>query len=85
MIRRGIHCTIVVSGSIGKISVGMKRKEALQIIKDALGDKAKDKRTTLNKAVTLLEDWVVWEDEDLDRIIIETIEEFEKEENDYIS
>ena len=63
----------------------MKRKEALQIIKDALGDKAKDKRTTLNKAVTLLEDWVMWEDEDLDRIIIETIEEFEKEENDYIS
>ena len=63
----------------------MKRKEALQIIKDALGDKAKDKRTTLNKAVTLLEDWVMWEDDKLDRIIIETIEEFEKKENDYIS
>lgn len=62
----------------------MKKTEAMQIIKQELGDKLGDKRTKLNKAVTLLDDWAKWDEARIEKIIDETIEEFEGKENDYI-
>lgn len=62
----------------------MKKTEAMQIIKQELGDKLGDKRTKLNKAVTLLDDWTKWDEARIEKIIDETIEEFEGKENDYI-
>ena len=55
----------------------MKKTEAMQIIKAELGDKLGDKRTKLNKAVTLLDDFVKWDEARIEKIIDETIEEFE--------
>lgn len=55
----------------------MKKTEAMQIIKQELGDKLGDKRTKLNKAVTLLDDFVKWDEARIEKIIDETIEEFE--------
>lgn len=62
----------------------MKKTEAMQIIKNELGDKLGDKRTKLNKAVRLLDDWTKWDEARIEKIIDETIEEFEGKENDYI-
>lgn len=62
----------------------MKKTEAMQIIKQELGDKLGDKRTKLNKAVQLLDDWTKWDEARIEKIIDETIEEFEGKENDYI-
>ena len=65
----------------------MKKTEAMQIIIDELcrhcSDQLRDKRTKLYKAVRLLDDWVKWDEARLEGIIDETIEEFEKKENDY--
>lgn len=57
----------------------MKKTEAMEIIKQELGDKLGDKRTKLNKAVTLLDDFVKWDEARLEKIIDETIQEFEDE------
>lgn len=57
----------------------MKKTEAMQIIKAELGEKAEDKRTKLNKAVTLIEDFVKWDEARLEKIIDETIQEFEED------
>lgn len=62
----------------------MKKTEAMQIIKNELGGKLGDKRTKLNKAVQLLDDWTKWDEARIEKIIDETIEEFEGKENDYI-
>lgn len=62
----------------------MKMKEAVQIVKDELADKIKDKRTKVSKAVRYLEDRAKWDDAKLEQIIDETIEEFESRENDYL-
>lgn len=62
----------------------MKKTEAMKIIKKHLRtDEMNDKRTKLSKAVQLLDDWVKWDDAKIEGIIDETIEEFEKKENDY--
>lgn len=55
----------------------MKKTEAMQIIKNELGDKLGDKRTKLNKAVRLLDDWAKWDEARIEKIIDETIKEFE--------
>lgn len=57
----------------------MKKTEAMKIIKNELGDKIGDKRTKLHKAVTLMDDWVKWDEAKIEQIIDETIEEFEDE------
>lgn len=59
-------------------------KEAVQIVKDELADKIKDRRTKVAKAVQYLEDRAKWDDAKLEQIIDETIEEFESRENDYL-
>lgn len=61
----------------------MKKKEAIEIIKAELGTKADDKRTKISRAVTLIEDFIKWDEAKLEKIIDETIEEFEDNENDY--
>ena len=58
--------------------------EAMAIIKNELGDKLGDKRTKLNKAVQLLDDWAKWDEARIEKIIDETIEEFEGKDNDYL-
>lgn len=62
----------------------MKMKEAVQIVKEELADKVKDKRTKVAKAVQYLEDRAKWDEAKLEQIIDETIEEFESRENDYL-
>lgn len=57
----------------------MKKTEAMQIIKNELGDKLGDKRTKLNKAVRLLDDWAKWDEARIEKIIDETIKEFEED------
>ena len=61
----------------------MKMKEAVEIVKEALGEKATDKRTKVAKAIEYIEERVKWDDAKLEGIIDETIEEFEGKENDY--
>ena len=67
----------------------MKKTEAMKIIIDELNRHTSsavqmhDGRMRLGRAVRLLEDWVKWDEARLEGIIDETIEEFEKKENDY--
>lgn len=62
----------------------MKKSEAVKIIKDELGDKLKDKRTKVSKAVKLIDDFIKWDEARLEQIIDETIEQFESNANDYM-
>lgn len=63
----------------------MKRKEAIETIKNELGEKAVDKRTKVGKAVQVLDDWLKWDEAKIEQIIDETIEEFEEgAKNDFI-
>ena len=66
----------------------MKKTEAMKIIKDELirndpDRKLSDRRTNLAKAVQLLDDFLKWDEARIEGIIDETIEEFERKENDY--
>lgn len=61
----------------------MKKSEAVKIIKDELGDKLNDKRTKISKAVKLIDDFIKWDEARLEKIIDETIEQFESNANDY--
>lgn len=62
----------------------MKKSEAVKIIKDELGDKLNDKRTKVSKAVKLIDDFIKWDEARLEKIIDETIEQFESNGNDYL-
>ena len=62
----------------------MKKSEAVKIIKEELGDKLKDKRTKVSKAVKLIDDFIKWDEARLEQIIDETIEQFESNANDYM-
>lgn len=59
----------------------MKKSEAIKIVKREIGAKADDKRTKVHKAVTVLENMVEIDEEALERIIDETIKEFESHDN----
>lgn len=67
----------------------MKKTEAMKIIKEELerhtssSVQMHDGRMRLGRAVRLLDDWVKWDEAKIEGIIDETIEEFEKKENDY--
>ena len=61
----------------------MKVKEAVEVVKAELGDRAYDKRTKVSKAVQVLDDLAKWDEARIEKIIDETIAEFESKENDY--
>lgn len=58
----------------------MSIKEALDIIEEALGKKVTDKRLKTAKAFELIRNVTKWHESEIDRIIEETMAEFDDEE-----